>query len=367
MFKQKVKLSDMRKFANDLFDNPEEVEKATLILKGILDACSPRISDVSNAMKGNPPANYKFIQRFLASNDPRKALNRLYLEEAPFILGDPTDIERYQARKTEYVGKLKDGKTRGFQILPLAFPYRGRAIPFHFISYSSRTIDAEATSRNLEHHRVIRELKELFGEKPLVMDREFSYESLFQSFVKEGMKFVIRLNISNQATIFDEDGQKVMFSLYPGEKVFHRGVYYKGKVRVNLAGEWREGFNEPLWVISNLEPEEALRAYKARMKIEESFKDLKSLLRLDKIMNKSRENMEKIVAMVLIVYAIGVLIGEIIRDRIYQGKKWRLYSGLFIFLKQNIPLPKEVVTEIIAMACSTFSKIILGGNVRTQV
>jgi hypothetical protein len=38
-------------------------------------------------------------KRFLASNDPRKALNCLYLEATPFILGDSTDIEKYQAKK----------------------------------------------------------------------------------------------------------------------------------------------------------------------------------------------------------------------------------------------------------------------------
>ena len=41
------------------------------------------------------------------------------------------------------------------------------------------------------------------------------------------------------------------------------------------------------------------------MKIEESFRDLKSLLGLSKIMNKSRERMEKMVAMVLLAYAIA--------------------------------------------------------------
>jgi hypothetical protein len=53
--------------------------------------------------------------------------------------------------------------------------------------------------------------------------------------------------------------------------------------------EERKGFKEPLWIITNLEPLEGLRIYKARMKIDESFKDLKSLLNLEKIMNKKRE------------------------------------------------------------------------------
>ncbi|MCL0084468.1 transposase [Dehalococcoidia bacterium] len=87
-------------------------------------------------------------------------------------------------------------------------------------------------------------------------------------------------------------------------------MYYKGKVKVNLAGRWDRGLREPLWVISDLEPEEAMAIYQARMKIEQSFRDLKSLLGLDKIMNKGRERMEKMVAMMLLTYSIALLIGE---------------------------------------------------------
>ena len=366
MFKQTIKLSDMQKFCTECFDGTEEAEKAAGILKGILDSRSPRISDISYAMRGKPEASYKAIQRFLDSTDTQKVLNRLYWEEAPFILADPTEIERRQAKKTEYVGRLKDGKTLGFQVLPLAFPYRGRAIPFHFITYSSKTIGDNSTSRNLEHCRAIGKLKELFGDKPLVMDREFSYEELFQAFILEGMKFVIRLNVSSGATIVDGEGQRVMLSIRPGEKVVSRGVYYKGKVKVNLAGEWGRGLGEPLWVISNLEPEAALAIYKARMKIEQTFRDLKSLLRWDKIMNKSQRNMEKVTALMLIAYAIALLIGEAFRERIYPRKKSKLYSGLFILLKQHTQLASKIMEEIVARVHSLFRGIILG-DVRTNV
>jgi len=366
MFKQVIKLCDMQKFSGECFDDPKEAEKAAHILKGIIDSRSPRISDISQAMRGNSEANYKAIQRFLDSSDTQKALNRLYWEGSPFILADPTDIQRRRAKKTEYVGRLKDGKTLGFQVLPLAFPYRGRAIPFHFITYSSKTIGDNPTSRNLEHRRAVSELKEFLGDKPLVMDREFSYEELFEAFLIEGMKFVIRLNVGNGAAVLDEERRRGMLSIRPGEKVLRKGVYYKGKVKVNLAGEWKKGFREPLWVISNLEPEAALTIYKARMKIEQAFRDLKSLLRWDKIMNKTRRNMEKVTAIMLIAYAIALLIGENIREQLYLGEKSKLYSGLFILLKHRIRLAKEVAGEILNRVHSLFSGIILG-DVRTYV
>ena len=196
----------------------------------------------------------------------------------------------------------------------MAFPYQGRAIPFHFITYSSRTIQKESTSRNREHFRVIEGLKGMIGDKPLVMDREFSYEGLFEY----------------------------------------------------LAGEWGKGFREPLWIISTIEPEEALEIYKARMKIEQSFKDLKILLHLDKIMNKNRETMEKMVAMMLIAYAIGLLLGESIRQRVYQGKKFNCYSGLFILLRQHVFLSKESLIQINNQVNCLFTEMV-PGNVPTFV
>jgi|Deesub1362A_J573_1020465.scaffolds.fasta_scaffold15241_2 hypothetical protein len=50
------------------------------------------------------------------------------------------------------------------------------------------------------------------------------------------------------------------------------------------------------------------------MKIEESFRDLKGLLGMERLMNKTQENMEKMIALLLIVYAIALLVGENLRD-----------------------------------------------------
>lgn len=53
-------------------------------------------------------------------------------------------------------------------------------------------------------------------------------------------------------------------------------LYDQGKTQVNGAGEWRRGLPEPLWVMTNLKLEGALEVYRARMRGEESFKDLKT-------------------------------------------------------------------------------------------
>jgi len=137
----------------DLFDEPAIAERASEIGAAILEARSLRLTDIAAEMEEESDAGYKRIQRFLKAADPRLALWRLFQEDAEFVIGDPTEIERPQAWRTAYVGKLKDGKTRGFWALILATPYRGRAIPCGVITYSSKTIAQNADSRNLNHFR----------------------------------------------------------------------------------------------------------------------------------------------------------------------------------------------------------------------
>ncbi len=42
-------------------------------------------------MPGNPVANYKTIQRFLAQVDIKTQLIRLFQEDVEFVIRDPTD------------------------------------------------------------------------------------------------------------------------------------------------------------------------------------------------------------------------------------------------------------------------------------
>jgi len=377
-------------FMQGLFDEDRSAHQAAEIGQAILKAQSLRLTDIANEMDGNPDAGYKRMQRFLKQVDPREALWRLYQEEAEFVIGDPTEIERPQAWNTEYVGTLKDGKTHGFWALLLATPYRGRAIPCGVITYSSKTIAADLDSRNLNHFRAFEALKDLLGERPLVLDREFSYLELLHRLVAERVNFVIRLNLRSKPPKFwDGEGREVALTLSPGETVIHNRVWYKGEVRVNLIGTWGKGFCEPLWVMTSLEAKAGLRIYFARMKIDETFRDLKSLLGMTKLMNKKQQLMEKMLALLLLVFAIGLLIGERFRDHLYgepigsnerlaekeripgssslkKGKKWKRYSGLFVLLKRKWSGSHQVKRRLIEESLTTFMGLI-HPPVRTHV
>jgi hypothetical protein len=180
------KCTQLLPFVQDLFDDRASAQKATRIVDGILQAHSPRLSEIARAMKGNEAANYKVIQRFLADHDPREVLLRLFREQAPFVIGDPTEMPRPRAKRTEYVGTLSDAETKGYWLMVLATPFHGRAIPCGFVSYSSKTIAQEASSRNQHHCAAFAQVKELLGKRPLVLDREFSYLELLENLVWNG-------------------------------------------------------------------------------------------------------------------------------------------------------------------------------------
>jgi hypothetical protein len=217
-------------FMRYLFDDERLGKQAAKIIQAILEAQSPRLSNIVEKMSGNRASNYKTIQRFLAQVDLREVLLRFYQEDAKFVIGDPTEMMRWNAPRTSYVGTLSDGKTAGYWLLLLSMPFRGRAIPFSFVVYSSRTIGEQITSRNQEHYRCFEEVKQLLGNRPLVLDREFSYYDLMEILILERIHFVIRLNVGKGVRIIDERGELIDLSLQPGQKVIRSNVYYLGKL-----------------------------------------------------------------------------------------------------------------------------------------
>ena len=92
--------------------------------------------------------------------------------------------------------------------------------------------------------------------------------------------------------------------------------------------------------MTNPSAEQGLSFYLQRMKIEETFKDLKSLLGIDKLMCQKRHWMEQTVSLALIAYAIG-LVAETLRAHVFPetSRKRELYSGFFVLLKLKLALP----------------------------
>ena len=59
-------------------------------MKGLLEAQSPRLSNIAEKMKGASDRNYKTIERFVKAVELKQILLRFYQEEAEFVIEDPT-------------------------------------------------------------------------------------------------------------------------------------------------------------------------------------------------------------------------------------------------------------------------------------
>ena len=377
-------------FMRYLIDDEQLVKPGAEIIQGLLEAQSPRMTNISERMSGESARNYKTIQRFLKKVELKRLLLRFYQADADFVMGDPTEMERYKAPKTSYVGTLSDGKTAGYWLMVLSTPFRGRSLPFSFVVYSSKTIGSQVTSRNQEHFRCFEAVKQLLGERPLVLDREFSYEELMEVLYIEKIQFVIRLNLGDQhkqPRLIDADGEPIKLFIKPGETLIRPNVRYLGTVKVNLIGHWNKGLSKPLWVMTTLEPKRGLEIYLKRMKIEETFRDCKDLLHLPKLMNKQQALLEQMIALCLLAYVVGVWLGEAVRDVVYGQidvaslpnalfnnspvdvkayPKWLIYSGLFVLLKQKSRLSKSQFEAVSQAAAAAFA-VLIYGNVRSFV
>jgi len=151
-----------------------------------------------------------------------------------------------------------------------------------------------------------------------VLDREFSYLELMLNLMEEHINWVIRLNLrAHPPKFYDGEGKEVALTISPGETAVLNKIWYMGKVLVNVIGVWKTGLAEPMWIMTNLEAKRGLQIYYARMKIEQTYRDCKSLLGLTKLMNKQQVYMEKMVALLLLTFTIGLLVGEELRDLLY--------------------------------------------------
>jgi len=134
-----------------------------------------------------------------------------------------------------------------------------------------------------------------------------------------------------------------------------------------VIGWWEEGLREPIGVTTNLSAEQRLRIYLQRMKIEAAFRDLENLLGLETMMDKKRTWMEKMLAWVLMAYAIALILGEILRAPLVpeHSCKSALFSGPFVFLKLKLNRFPQEFRQAFPSARAAFRSILV--PVRTHV
>jgi hypothetical protein len=75
------KFINFSSFVRYLFDDSKMVEQGSKIIRALLEAQSPRLSNIAEKMPGNSASCYKRIQRFLHKVDLKLVLLRFYHPE----------------------------------------------------------------------------------------------------------------------------------------------------------------------------------------------------------------------------------------------------------------------------------------------
>ena len=169
--------------------------------------------------------------------------------------------------------------------------------------------------------------------KVICADRELSNEEMQNFFHRHQIGYSIRLKVGagrSEITITDKKRRKIDISIDSGSKKSWKEVFYKGKIKVNIAAEWISHMSEPMYIITDCEPHKGLKHYKKRMKIEESFKDTKDKLGFTKAMNKKLDNLLKLLLIGFLAYNLLILIGEQLREKVLTDREKLKFSGLHL-------------------------------------
>jgi len=133
------------------------------------------------------------------------------------------------------------------------------------------------------------EIKELVGETPLVFDWEFSAQRWLEALEEAGCEWMVRLNTNERGEDYRRaaaGGGDPLGDRKRREAPDGGGLPPpRAGVKVNVSGIWPKDQREPLWVMGSLKPDRLVEVYEERMKIEQTFKDSKSLLDMEKVMN----------------------------------------------------------------------------------
>ena len=248
----------MQRFLQALLGDRKMAAPAAEVGRAVRAACSLRQTEVAAKMRGRSEAAYKRI-----GWTPGRSEGGCFGRRPSLSCSTPL---RWNAPRP---GRPNPWGRHG----ALGDPHRGRAIPWGWVCYSSRTIANRGDSRNQNPMRAIETRKDIGGDRPVG-----SYLGFWQDLEAAQVSFVLRLHPGTHPKF--QDSRR-------GPKAVYWDAGSKGE----------RGPAEPLWVMSNLEPEEALRMDLQRMEVDATFRDRKDLLGLERRMNRSQEYMEKMVAL----------------------------------------------------------------------
>lgn len=210
---------------------------------------------------------------------------------------------------------MPSGEKVRYQVLRIAVPRKGRALPLLQVAYDRDRLPPERSQNQLEQDALLAVIEALpSGVRPVVLaDRGFHRAGFLTWLEYHSLDYVVRL--SKGACITEADGRRWKLGeegLKAGQLRFCEGVHYglyhgrPRELRVNVALCWRVPKSkmrdprrkvpkEPWYLATSFEdPKSAASWYWQRGWIEQSFKDSKSRFGLARVQVGSPERLSRL-------------------------------------------------------------------------
>lgn len=253
------------------------IKNTILVVIAIILAETFRINEIARflPLKISEKQKQKHLLRFLQRDYPKVSVMKQW---AFFVLR-----KVYGKTKSKVLLLIDETDLLfSYKAIVVAIPFRMRAIPIYWKVYKNEQIqDMTYMSHNTLVWNFLLEVKRVqhqaLGKRRRfvwIFDRGFCDVKLMIRLKRFGVGFIIRVR---RNTGVEVSGYVGKLSDFPKKGYKENIVYHKEeRIRVNLFCARDECEDEPMFLVSNQRCN-LLFLYSQRMKIEESFRDLKSL------------------------------------------------------------------------------------------
>ncbi len=260
---------------------------------------------------------------------------------------------------TMFDTKLPKGERIRYQVLRIAVPRRGRALPLLQLAYNRDALPSGQSQNQLEEAALLAVVQALpSGVRPVILaDRGFARASFLEWLQRQHLEYVVRVNRGTCLT--DGQGQRHKLGedgLLPGQQrwlpVVRFGLYHDRPraLTLNVALSWRlprhlarslrhKTPDEPWYLATSLETvQQAVAWYQQRWWIEASFKDSKSRFRLKYVQVGTPERLSRLLmALTIALCWLALLVlaqpGALAHERLAAVTQWGRVSFLKLALE----------------------------------
>jgi hypothetical protein len=208
------------------------------------------------------------------------------------------------------------------QALVAGVPFEGRALPLAVYTFEYPWDLRVAKSQNEFEHIFLLDIETALppGVRGVFIgDRGYARAALFRHCEREGRLFIIR---GRAGTCVDINGRRIKLgelACPPGKIVRYRNVRYQSQLRqaVDVVAFHDPKFQEPWWLIvpagssDLMSDEDVVSLYRQRMRVEHTFRDLKSHIGLRglKLQVRIAERMGRLLLALAAAYCLAVVLG----------------------------------------------------------